>query len=269
MSKTYKATGINIQGMPLGEADRLVSVLTQEYGLIRAVVPGARKHKSRLRARSELFVVNELLMVKGRSLDKIIQADTIESYPKLSRDLGKLAASQYLAEIVLCLALSEQPQTELYQLLLEHLKRLEKLEKNQSLFPYLAQAVFHLLALAGIGPSVNACCLTQKSLSANFTDPSWRVGFSFDAGGIINLSALSQSENPSLKSINTQLGAIELSLLQQLAANYLPQNNQIGNQNTETAWVRVERILRDYTQYHFGRSIRSAAIVESLSPLEF
>jgi len=269
MIQTYKATGINLKGMPLGEADRLVSVLTPEYGLIRAVVPGARKHKSTLRGRSELFVVNELLIVKGRSLDKIIQANTIESYSGLSGDLGKLAASQYLAEVVLCLALSEQPQTEIYQLLLEHLKRFEILGKNQLLFPYLAQALFHLLALAGIGPTVHACCLTQQALTANFTDPNWRVGFSFDAGGLINLSAWNQTENQAKTLINTKIGAIELTLLQQLSANSLPQISQLFSENTVTAWVRIERILRDYAQYHFGRSIRSAAIVESLYPLEF
>ena len=109
-SKTYQATGIILKGMPMGEADRLVTLLTPEFGLIRAVAPGSRKHKSSLRGRCEMFVVNQFFLAKGRSLDKITQAQTIESYPALSRDLGKLAAGQYLAELVLCCALSEQPQ---------------------------------------------------------------------------------------------------------------------------------------------------------------
>ncbi|NJP21762.1 MAG: hypothetical protein HC763_25260 [Hydrococcus sp. CRU_1_1] len=73
MTKTYQATGIILKGMPLGEADRLLTILSPEYGLIRAVAPGARKHKSRLRGRSELFVVNQWLIVKGRSLDKLLK----------------------------------------------------------------------------------------------------------------------------------------------------------------------------------------------------
>jgi DNA repair protein RecO (recombination protein O) len=44
-----------------------------------------------LRGRSEIFVVNQFLIARGRSLDKITQAETIESYSGLSRDLGKLA----------------------------------------------------------------------------------------------------------------------------------------------------------------------------------
>jgi DNA repair protein RecO (recombination protein O) len=77
--KTYQATGIILKGMPLGEADRLVTILTSEFGLIRGVAPGARKPKSSLRGRCELFVVNQFSLAKGRSLDKITQAETLIS----------------------------------------------------------------------------------------------------------------------------------------------------------------------------------------------
>jgi DNA repair protein RecO (recombination protein O) len=286
MTRTYQATGIILKGMPLGEADRLLTILSPEYGLIRAVAPGARKHKSRLRGRSELFVVNQLLIVKGRSLDKITQAETLESYPKLSRDLGKLTASQYLAELVLCLALSEQPQAELYELLNEHLRRVEQVANSEPLIAHLAQAVFHLLAIAGIAPEVHRCCLSQKRLTSDFTDPSWRAGFSFEGGGLVNLSmreAFSQTATQNLTDvsqallpkINAKLGAIELSLLQQLGAQSLPEPTTILSSGSslhlslDVAWVKVEHLLRDYAQYHFGRSFRSASLVDALSPLEF
>lgn len=287
MSRTYQARGIVLKGMPLGEADRLVTILTPEYGLIRAVVPGARKAKSRLRGRSELFVVNDLLIVKGRSLDKVIQADTQESYPGLSRDAGKLAAGQYLAEIVLCLALSEQSQTELYELLNEHLRRLESLEitsAHQLLYAYLAHAVFHFLAIAGIAPQIYQCCQTRQGLTANFTVPHWRVGFSFEAGGLIDSysrEASQEKKSPdqdrnghfSFK-INKRLTALELLLLQQLGKKTLPQVEELLplekiNLSLEVAWIRVERLLRDYAQYHLGRAFRAAALVDSLVSLDF
>ncbi len=285
MSRTYQATGIILKGMPLGEADRLVTILTPEFGLIRAVAPGARKHRSPLRGRSELFVVNHLMLAKGRSLDKITQAETIKSYPGLSREVGKLVAAQYLAEIALCLALSEQTQTALYELLNEHLHRLDVLSYGDLLYAYLAQAVFHLLAIAGIAPQVHRCCLTQEFLSANFADPQWRVGFSFDAGGLIDLSGQAslaeavkitpgEFNQPSPFRVNNKLGALELTLLQHLGSQSLPQPTEILPQeflspSLEQAWVRVEHLLRDYAQYHFGYSFRSAALVDTLVPLEF
>ncbi len=266
MSQTYKAIGINLKGMPLGEADRLVTVLTPQFGIIRAVAPGARKHKSRLRGRVELFVINELLIVKGKNLDKIIQAETIASFPGLSLHLGKLAASQYLAEISLGLALSEQPQQELYSILKEHLERLEQISTKsitQSLIlAHLSQAIFHLLAVAGIAPQIHGCCVTQKSISPD-TENLYQsqAGFSFEAGGIVSLATPPATTKPSQTQpqVNAQLNGVELGILQELAATQpLPTG-------TDIAWSRIERLLRDYLQYQLGKPIRAATLLDSLA----
>ena len=284
MSQKYKATGIILKGSSLKENDRLVTVLTPEYGLIRAVAPGAKKIKSSLRGRTQLFVVNELLILGGKSLDKIIQADTIYTYPGLSRDIGKLAAAQYLAELALFLAVDEQPQPELYELLNEHLRRIEGADKDKSIYPYLAQAVFHLIAIAGLIPQVFNCCLTEKDILPNLSDPNWRVGFSFEGGGVIDLAAFGaiqqqQNEDRSLDAearynsrlpkINYRIGGIELAILQQLNYQDLPSfessNLQSGEiSNLEGAWIRVEGILREYIKYHTGKTIRSANLVDNL-----
>ncbi|MDJ0598244.1 MAG: DNA repair protein RecO [Crocosphaera sp.] len=278
MSRTYQTTGIILKGIPFQEADRLVTLLSPDYGLIRAIVPGARKQKSRLRGRCELFVVNELLIAKGRSLDKITQANTIESYPGLSKDLKKLAAAQYLAELVLNLALDAQPQVELYELLNEHLRRLEKMSMAESLYGYLAQAVFHLLAIAGIGPQVHCCCVTQEELTPDFHDPNWCVGFSFDAGGLINLAIKDRKKhNPNpiiLPIINHKLKASELTLLQHLNQSSLPHPGKILpatilDRNFTVPWLAVEHLLRNYAQYQLGRSFRSVTLIDNLPETEF
>lgn len=173
----------------MGEADRLLTILTRESGLIRAVAMGSRKHNSSLGGRSGLFVVNELLIAKGRSLDKVAQAETLESYPGLSQDLKKLTASQYLAELCLCQALSEQPQEELFCLLNEHLKRLER-SPVSNVLPHLTHAVFQLLVLSGVAPQVHLCCATRQPLVPNFTDPNWQIGFSIPTGGVVTLEVL-------------------------------------------------------------------------------
>jgi DNA repair protein RecO (recombination protein O) len=292
MSKTYKATGINLKTQAIGESDRIVTVLTKELGLIRAVAPGARKHKSSLGGRSGIFVVNELLIVSGRSLDRITQAQTIKTYPGLSQDLGKLAASQYLAEMVLCQALSEQPQEELYELLNEHLHRLEGLPKNEGadVLAYLTHGLFHFLVLAGLTPQVEFCSLTRRPLTPNFTKPNWQVGFSIPSGGIVCLEAWEdlrkiremarkgKQENssqvtpsvakfdfqrvihhPELPTISSRLNARELSMLQNLS--------QTGIMPIDTAvdykWLSIEQILRRYIQYHFGCFINSATLIDS------
>jgi DNA repair protein RecO (recombination protein O) len=311
MSKTYKATGINLKTQALGESDRLVTILTREYGLIRAVAPGSRKHNSSLGGRSGMFVVNELLIAKGRSLDKMTQAQTLKSYPGLAKDLAKLAASQYLAEIVLCQALSEQPQEALYELLNEHLSRLEVITNEPSqVLAHLAHGVFHLLALAGLTPEVQMCCLSGRPLIPDFTNPNWQVGFSIPTGGtvclttwerlkdkrggvsrdrgvqgleekkLISFSPSSSSSPPTLHSpatvkhklsnyqtvihqqeipvLSSRLNATELAIFQHLSQPEIVQD--VAN---ISEWSCVEQILRSYAQYHFGRPIRSAALIDS------
>lgn len=301
MSKTYSATGINLKAQPFGESDRLLTILTREFGLIKAIAPGARKAKSSLGGRSELFVVNQLLIAKGRSLDKITQAETVTTYGGLSKNLGKLAASQYLAELVLSQALGDYPQEDLFILLNEHLNRLQTLSNSHlvanstQIIACLTQGIFHLLALAGTAPQVQLCCLTQRRLQPNFTDEHWRVGFSIETGGIINLSEwtpsalkpkkpipvasktpiLKESGNlytiesvpqPQLK-INTKLTAGQLAILQHLAQPELldPEVSSRSELILAWDWMTVERTLRQYTEYHLGCCIRSASLIDTFT----
>ncbi|MBC1237415.1 DNA repair protein RecO [Nostoc sp. 2RC] len=293
MSRTYKATGINLKTQALGESDKIVTILTPEFGLVRAVAPGARKHNSSLGGRSGMFVVNELLIAKGRSLDKITQAQTLKTYPGLAKDLGKLAASQYLAEIVLCQALSEQPQEELYELFNEHLHRLEVLPSGNTsgVLAHLAHGVFHLLALAGLTPQVQICCLSGRPLTPDFTDPNWQVGFSTPAGGTVCLetweslrtereremrennkqypmphtpSTISNAQTvvvhrQEIPMISSRPGAMEIALLQHLSQPEILHIDGASDRN----WLSVEQILRQYTQYQLGRPIRSANLIDS------
>ncbi|NJR37882.1 MAG: DNA repair protein RecO [Leptolyngbyaceae cyanobacterium CSU_1_4] len=298
MSGTYKAIGINLKTTPSGESDRLLTILTEEFGLIRAIAPGARKHKSSLGGRSGLFVVNQLLIVQGRSLDKVIQAESLESYPGLSQSLSKLTAGQYLAELALCQALSDQPQVELLCLMREHLSRVEK---SPATLACLTHASFHLLALAGITPQVQECCVTQDVIIPDLSDPNWRIGFSVVSGGTVQLAELNalspasarpqKKISPSSSTIAqttakttakgskpvsappsfawvTQLNALELWLLQGLAQpnfvqDLLQADEAILQPDYDQAWLSIERVLRHYAQYHLDRPIRSAALIDA------
>jgi DNA repair protein RecO (recombination protein O) len=289
MTKTYKAIGINLKAQALGESDKIVTILTQEFGLIRAIATGARKQNSSLGGRMGMFVVNELLISQGRNLDRITQAETIKTYPGLSKDLGKFAASQYLAEIVLCQALSEQPQIEIYELFNEHLQRLEDIPKTEikCVVAHLAQGVFQLLNLAGLTPQVDSCCLTQRLLTPDWTNPQWQVGFSIPSGGIICLDAWKSlrkeieqgkwengeiaqtcASNPSYETvfhqqelpiISRRLNGKQLIMLQHLSETEIMKIDAAS----DSGWLAVEQILRQYVQYHLGQPIRSATLIDS------
>lgn len=303
MSRTYRVTAINLKAVPMGETDRLLTLLTPERGLIKVVAPGARKHLSRLAGRSELFVVNDVLVAQGKQLDKLAQAETLRSFPKLSQHLGKLTASQYLAELVLLQALSDHPQPELYYLFVEHLERIEA-SSPSAVLACLAHGIYHLLALEGVAPNVQTCCVTHQAIAPDLSDPDWRIGFSTVAGGVFQLSGLGRlasgtatglygrsttSPDRAVRTAQgsyrtparaapgdsrpipvTQLTALELTLLQQLSQPELvttaqglatPWGDTLGQPHE--LWMRIERLLRQYAQYHFDQPIRSATLIDT------
>ncbi|MBE9223038.1 DNA repair protein RecO [Cyanobacterium stanieri LEGE 03274] len=263
MSQTYQTTAIILKQKPFGENDLLVTIFSPERGLVRAIAPGARKYKSRLRGRIQPLVINEFLVVKGTSLDRLIQAETKESYPKLSQNLGKLTISQYLAEIILNLALIEQPQQELYNTFNRYLKTLEQLDIKSNLTPHLAQGVFNVLTLTGIAPEVNYCLRNQTPLIPNLSQSHWRIGFSFYHGGFIELSALN---NDKKEPINAKFSGLELCLLQCLAhrnlENIEKEIKQIYSQkDIDRAWMNIERNLTKYIEFYLGYTLKSAEMV--------
>lgn len=276
MSQTYSVTGINLKSMALGEADRLLTMLTPEVGLLRAVASGARKQNSKLGGRTALFVVNDCLIAKGRTLDRLVQAETRHAFKGLSRTLSRLTASQYLAELALIQALENQPQVELFQALQQGLRSLELCNVHQ----VLAQLVHHsyqLLALAGLAPEVQVCCRSRQPIHPNFFDSRWSVEFNVAAGGTVLSDATQPSDLQPTGSITWQrqrpalrLSALQLAFMQQLHRDELPETGDIPGCSTPwnhdtlevfQAWFTLERVLREYIQYHFERPIRSAELL--------
>jgi DNA repair protein RecO (recombination protein O) len=271
MSQTYKTTGINLKAVPLGETDRLLTILTPDVGLVRAVAPGSRKHQSRLGGRSDLFVINDCLVVKGKKLDKLVQAETQRTFPGLSQHLGRLTASQYLAEVVLLMALSDCPQADLFHIFVAHLERIETAEAG-SVLAALCHGLYHLLALDGVAPEVHRCTLSRADIVPNLLDPAWRVEFRIEAGGLV-LPSEEAAGNDRIGDRPTWLSATDVALLQQLSKpeilSVLPvgvtalapgAGSELGK--SQQLWSRVERLLREYTQAYFERPIRSATLVD-------
>jgi DNA repair protein RecO (recombination protein O) len=260
MGKIYQVEGIILKKQPLGENDLLITMLSPDRGLVKAVAPLARNHNSHLRGKTELLIVNHFSIAKGKSLDRILEVDTIESYGKLSRTIEKLSVSQYLAELVLNLGIAQEAQPDLYNIFREHLYRIENTGKDESLFPYVCQGVFHCLATAGVAPNAYYCVNSQHPINPNFEERRWKVGFSFEAGGLIK-------NNLSSVSIDVNLNAIELALLQSLSAKTvfaIPESipSSYSHSDIEKAWIKIEKVLNDYLEFYLGHVVVSERIMK-------
>ena len=278
MSQTAKLTGINLKAVPLGESDRLLTILTPEVGLLRAVAPGSRKHQSRLAGRSDLFVINQWLVIKGKQLDRVVQAETLRRFPGLSQHLGRLTASQYLAEVVLSMALSDCSQAELFDLLVTHLAHLET-SPPEDLLAALCHGVYRLLQLGGVAPEVHRCCLSQRQIVPDLRDPCWRVEFSFAAGGLVQgdhtlgapRGGVTTRAGEPLSVYSTHPKPLPLTALEVTLLQHLSQPERVrwpsllatdGAQAQAQVWARLERLLRQCAQDYLERPIRSAALID-------
>jgi DNA repair protein RecO (recombination protein O) len=97
---TYTITAINIGGFSLGEADKVLNLFSAEKGLLKGIAKGARKPGTKMAGRADLLNVNKLLMASGKTFEIITQAESIETFPGLRKDLTRLAYGLYYAEIV-------------------------------------------------------------------------------------------------------------------------------------------------------------------------
>ena len=129
----FRCNGIVLRTYKLGEADRIVSIVTDTHGKVRAVAKGIRKTKSRIGARLEPMSHVSLLIYKGRSdLDIVSQAESIENYRSVREDLDRLTHATALLEAVDLLSVEGQVDDRLYAMLGGALRSLNLQEDRKS-----------------------------------------------------------------------------------------------------------------------------------------
>ncbi len=168
--RVYKAEGIVLKVRELGEADRIVTLLTPQYGKLRAVAKGVRKPRSRLAGNLEPLTHVAVLVAHGQSLDIISQAQTLESFRPLREDLWRLSCGLYLAELVERFTVEGAEGRPVYQLLLETLTRLALATREELL---LRSFEVELLDHLGFRPELGQCIACRRALEPveNFFSP--------------------------------------------------------------------------------------------------
>ena len=147
--------GLVIKEQNIGEADRLVTVLTREEGLVRAFVRGAKQLKSRLASSTGLLCYSRFSIYKGRDKYIIDEAEPLEVFFDLRSDIEKLALAQYFCELTLALAPEGVEAGDFLRLLLNALYFLAKEKRPRRLIK--AAFEMRILSLAGYMPNLICC----------------------------------------------------------------------------------------------------------------
>lgn len=151
----YREQGVVLRTQKLGEADRIVTLLTLGRGILRVVAKGVRRTSSKFGARLEPFMVADLQLFEGRTLDTITQASTLGAYgPHISEDYDRYRAGSAMVETAERLS-EGGPAPEQYRLLVGALRTLSQARIAPSLVRdgYLLRA----LAAAGWAPGFDDC----------------------------------------------------------------------------------------------------------------
>jgi DNA repair protein RecO (recombination protein O) len=176
--RVYRTEAIVLRRQDFGEADRLTTVYSPQYGKLRLVAKGVRRIHSRKAGHLEPFTRATLMIAQGRDLDLITQAEAIETYPQIRADLIRLSQASYLLELLDRFTIEEgEGNRALYQLLLATLERLAlgKDEPAASIFYF----ELRLLDLVGYRPELNRCVEC-----GNPTQPQDQF-FSYQQGGVL------------------------------------------------------------------------------------
>jgi DNA repair protein RecO (recombination protein O) len=162
----YKEQGIVLRTMKLGEADRIVTILTQGSGKIRAVAKGVRKTRSKFGARLDPFTHVDLLLYKGRELDIVTQAQIITSFREIREDYTRFAAGEMILEAADRVVEDNDRNTRMFMLLLGALRTLiTPADAHDVADAYLLR----LTALAGFRPSLTTCAECGKADVTRFS----------------------------------------------------------------------------------------------------
>jgi DNA repair protein RecO (recombination protein O) len=153
----YRDEAVVLRTHKLGEADRIITLLTRQHGRVRAVAKGVRKTTSRWGSRLEPFTHVDLQLAVGRNLDVITQAETLTPFSKgLGADYGRYTSGTVMLETADRLVHEErEPAVQHFLLLVGGLRALTAGEHgaSQVLDSYLLRS----LAVAGYAPSFDHC----------------------------------------------------------------------------------------------------------------
>ncbi|MDO7867164.1 DNA repair protein RecO [Nocardioides jiangxiensis] len=242
----YRAEAVVLRTHKLGEADRIITLLTRDQGRVRAVAKGVRRTSSRWGSRLEPFSHVDLQLAEGRNLDTITQAVTLTPFAaNLGRDYERYTAGTAMLETAERLITEDrEPALQQFLLLVGGLRAMTGLDgadpkpHGQVLDSYLLRS----LSVAGYAPSFDACARCGELGPHRWFHPA--------AGGVLCAAdKLPGSAGPAPETL-VLLGAL-------LAGDWATVNASEPRHRREATGL-----VAAYLQWHVERGLRSLAYVE-------
>ncbi|RAU89765.1 DNA repair protein RecO [Mycolicibacter senuensis] len=155
--RLYRDRAVVLRQHKLGEADRIVTLLTRDHGLVRAVAKGVRRTRSKFGARLEPFAHIDVQLHPGRNLDIVTQVVSVDAFASdIVSDYGRYTCACVMLETAERLAGAERaPATALHRLTVSALRAVADGRRPRELVldAYLLRA----MSVAGWAPALTEC----------------------------------------------------------------------------------------------------------------
>ncbi|MBM4410941.1 MAG: DNA repair protein RecO [Chloroflexi bacterium] len=244
--RVTKTEAIVIRQRRLGDADRIVTLITPLRGKVDVVAKGVLRSKSRLAGHLEPLTHVEVVLAHGRSLDVVTQAQAVESFPALRGDLDRLSAALYLTELADRFTVEHADATGLFTLLHAALVRLDRGDGQQVVTRTYELA---LLDATGFRPEWTRC------LGCGVEVPAGEARWSPLEGGVICVECVARYPGA------LPIDATALRVLR--AYQSLPYEEAGRIRLTDDLAARLEQIMHSLMRAVAERELKSAAFVSA------
>jgi DNA repair protein RecO (recombination protein O) len=246
--RLYRTEAIVLRRSDFGEADRLLTLYTPEWGKLRVIAKGVRKPTSRKSGHVELFTHSRLLVARGRNLDIVTQAETIHSFRPLREDLLRTGWAYYTAELLDRFVEEGVENRPLFNLFLATLGWLcEDVDLGLTVRFY----ELRLLTLVGYRPQLFHCVDCQAEIESGASP-----FFSLASGGLL----CPRCGEGQREAQEISMPALKVLRYMQTNSHRLCQRLRVGR----PLHAELEETMRRYIIYTLERNLKSVEFLQRL-----
>ncbi len=243
--RVYKAEAIVIRRTNLGEADRIVTLLSRDQGKIAAVAKGARKPKSRFAGRLELFTHLRVLLAVGRTLDVVSQVEVVEPFASVREDLTTLGHASVVVEAADRATPDREPVPEVFTLVRTGLELIRGGEGEVAVAWFAAR----LLVAIGYAPRLGSCVVCGRRLAGP-------CAFSYALGGTV--CETDRARDPHAVPVSSGL-LKTVEFLLRASPSVLPRLTPDPRMGAQ-----VGELLQQYLEHRLEVRLRSPQVIQQL-----
>lgn len=263
---TYSSAGLVLKRTNFGEADRLVTLLTEKHGRVTAIARGVRKPLSKLRGFIELFTYGDFRLAEGKTFETVVEVNPKAYFKNIREDPDRQTLAYGLAEMILVTlqekerhpgllewavgwlgAIDHRPQTAVGSRPIESVDRGQSTVNRWWTIVYYTAMLLQYFVFIGHAPNLEGCSICHQSIEPQ------ALAWSHDQGGFVH-----QGCDPARRSVVLD---VKIGKLLRFLVNANPKD--VGKLHIEKGVILTTLyLLREFFIIQIGRELRIAQTIE-------